>query len=92
MTKNNDIMGVINMNKIKKETATDVVERIAYTDSMISVVSSLLALIIASKSVGKAPTTVTAILTIVIAFAMSSVVSFFVNRWLLSKAIYKEEK
>ncbi len=81
-----------NMNKIKKETATDVVERIAYTDSMISVVSILFALIITSKSVGKAPTTVTAILTIVIAFAMSSVVSFFVNRWLLSKAIYKEEK
>ena len=84
-----------NMNKIKKikkETATDVVERIAYADSMISVVSILLALIIASKSVGKAPTAVTAILTIVIAFAISSIVSFFVNRWLLSKAIYKEEK
>lgn len=81
-----------NTNKIKKETATDVVERIAFTDSMISVASIILALIITSNSVGKAPTTVTAILTIVIAFAMSSVVSFFVNRWLLSKAIYKEEK
>ena len=81
-----------NMNKIKKETATDVVERIAYTDSMISVASIILALIITSKAEGKAPTSVTAILTIVIAFAMSSVVSFFVNKWLLSKAIYKEEK
>ena len=81
-----------NMNNMKKETATDVVERIAYTDSIISLASILFALIIASKSVGKAPTAVTAILTIVIAFAISSIVSFFVNRWLLSKAIYKEEK
>jgi len=80
------------MNKIKRETATDVVEKIAYTDSMISVTSIILAFIITSNAVDKAPTSVTAILTIVIAFGMSSVVSFFVNRWLLSKAIYKEEK